>query len=192
MTWRSITLGGGLLLVAWLGWQLTPYLQSLAVMQQTTEGPKLLATGWGLLREPSLWPLIGVGMLMGWFIGHLEGLWSGSLAAKVDWQTAQQTLHDEYSAKTRQIDQKQQNITQAWSEVKQAQEIASQASLEAKTAKDEISATQFQWEQWARQEVEKARAETAEAQRRSRNAVATAERRKRQIDRLKSERSHPA
>lgn len=76
--------------------------------------------------------------------------------------------------------------------VKHAQQIALQASQEAQTAKAEIDATQAHWEQWAKQEVAKARAETAEAQQRSRNAVATAERRRRQLERLKSERSHPA
>ena len=70
--------------------------------------------------------------------------------------------------------------------------MAQQAQQEAEAAKAEAITTQVYWKKWATQEVAQAKAEMANAQKRSRNAIGTAERRKRKLERVLSERPHTA
>lgn len=87
MNWRSTALMLGAIVVGLVGWQLNPYVQNLSVTQMTETGPPIVTTGWGILRAPGLWPLLVVGLLIGWFLGRLEGLWTGARAAQADWQS---------------------------------------------------------------------------------------------------------
>ena len=193
MKWRSIlaALMGVAAVVAAVLW-LTPYLQSLIMVRQMSNGAEFLNSGWGLLREPALWPLIAVGLVVGWFLGHVEGLWTGADAARADWQAAQEALDDEKAQQRRCAAQEQLNLDQARAEVEEARQMALRSQQAADAERARLAAAQQEWKRWASAEVAKAQAETAEAQRRSRNAVGAAERRKRQLKRVFSERSHTA
>ena len=193
MKWRSIVviLIGVVAAAAVVLW-LTPYLQRLIVVHQTRDGAEFLDSGWGLLREPALWPLIAVGALMGWFLGRVEGVWTGADAARADWRAAREALDEEKAQQQRWAAQEQLNLDQARAEVAAARQMALRSQEAAEAERARLKAAQQEWKRWASAEVAKAQAETAEAQRRSRNAVGAAERRKRQLQRVFSERSHTA
>ncbi len=192
MSWRMISLLVGTIVAIILGWELTPYLRSLWVIQTTAGQSQILANGWELLRTPALSPLIAVGVLIGWFVGRLEGQWTGSLAAEADLRTDREAMEAETASQAHEMAQERQNLEQDRAQALEAHQMAQQAQQEADAAKAEAITIQVYWKKWATQEVAQAKAEMANAQKRSRNAIGTAERRKRKLDRVLSERPHTA
>ena len=141
----------------------------------------------GLLHFHALWLVWLLGGVGGWFLGRLRSGWTGRRAAQADVQAARDLLTRAQASWQAQQTTERAQLAQAWVEVTAAQQAAS-AAVEAQR---QAEAAQRHWQAWAAQEVAQARAQLADAERRRWNATATAERRKRKLARLLSERSHP-
>jgi hypothetical protein len=185
MRWRHLYVALGA--VVWVGmpWGLQGMLQQSGWTQQT-------ADSWGPLRFHAWWLVWLLGGVGGWFLGRLRSGWTGRRAAQADVQAARDLLTRAQASWQAQQTTERAQLAQAWAEVIAAQQAAQQAASAAADAQRQAEATQRHWQAWAAQEVAQARAQIADAERRRWNATATAERRKRKLARLLSERSHPA
>jgi hypothetical protein len=161
-------------------------------MLQQSAWTQEIADHWGLLRFHTWWVAWLLGGVAGWFLGRLGGGWTRRRAAQADVQAARDLLTQEQASWHEEQTAERAQLAQAWAEVTAAQQVAQQAASAAAEAQCQAEAAQRHWQVWAAQEVAQARAQIADAERRRWNATATAERRKRKLTRLLSERSHPA
>lgn len=195
---RAWRLAGGVLgclVLELLYERLTPALLGLGWARWTGDVWEVGATGTGLVRVPYLWPLVALGVLAGWGLGRLEGLWTGAQTAAADLYAARQALDRDtarFLETTRETDAR---LAQGWAALAEAQAQVQQAREAADAAQREAATAPARWQAWATEQISAARAQAADAERRRRNAAATAERRARQLARVRerdSARPHPA
>lgn len=185
MRWRRLRVVLGA--VVWVGmpWGLQGLLWQSTRAQET-------ADSWGLFCFHTWWVAWLLGGVGGWCLGRLGGGWTGRRAAQAEVQAARDLLMQEQTSWHEEQITERARLAQAWADVTAAQQVAQQAASATAEAQRQAEAAQRHWPAWAAQEVAQARAQIADAEHCRWNATATAERRKRKLARLLSERSHPA